>query len=350
MTYLYEESRRTIASLLGASSPEEVVFTSGTTQGLNALARALCPPVERRHDGRFRLFVTPLEHHANLVPWQEVAKENGYQLGYLPFLASGEIDLERLPSFLDETVAVVALHHVSHVTGGVLPVEVLSPLIRSSGALSVLDAAQSIGHLPVSLPALGCDFCCFSGHKVYGPTGVGVCWGRQRLWEEMRPWSFGGHMVDQVTLEGATYQKGAARFEAGTPPFVQAIGMSHSLAWLSSLNLNEVHRYEQELMLFLIESLSRDHRIRLLGNPSRRGSLVSMCFDGQQNLKLHPFDVATLLGLERICVRSGHLCAQPAMSFFGTTSCLRVSLGVYTEKSDLEHFMACLLSILDRLS
>ncbi|WP_108623665.1 aminotransferase class V-fold PLP-dependent enzyme [Candidatus Similichlamydia epinepheli] len=349
VTDRFELSRRRIAELFSVS-PKEIVFTSGTTQALNGLAHSLCPPLKSDRKGRFRILLSPIEHHANLLPWQRVAERGGYELIFFPLLPSGEVDLEVFATLLDERVCLVSLHHVSHVTGGVMPLEQMLPLVRACGAISVVDAAQSVGHQSIYFSSLGCDFCCFSGHKVYGPTGVGVCWGRLDLLNKLNPWLLGGHMVDEVSLEKATYEQSPARFEAGTPPFVQAIGMGLALDWIFSLGMEKIQNHEEVLIKRLIEGLSKDPRVKLVGEPRRRSSIVSLKFQDRSGVVIHPFDVAHLLGLENIFVRSGNLCAQTAMKFFGINCCLRVSLGIYSTDEEIDRFIESLSIILDRLS
>lgn len=341
-TDLYEGARRKAAELIGAP-PEEVVFTRGTTEALNLLAHSLGELVVGRGD---EVLVTVMEHHANLIPWQLLTKRKGARLRAVEITPEGELDLEDLGRKLSPRTRIVAVTHVSNVLGTVNPVAEIVAEAHRVGALVVVDAAQSVPHMPVDVAELGCDFLAFSGHKMLGPTGIGVLWGRKELLDEMPPFLTGGEMIREVWIDHATWDEPPHRFEAGTPPIAQAVGLGAAVDYLSELGLGEVRRHEVELTRRALEGLLRRDYVEVYGpkDPEARGGVIAFNLRG-----IHPHDVATLLDQEGIAIRAGHHCAQPLHRRLGIAASCRVSFYIYNTPEEVDIFLRALDRVWEEL-
>ncbi len=337
-TKQYEEARAKIAEFIRAK-PDEVIFTRGTTEALNLAAFCLGETRVQRGD---RILVTEMEHHANLLPWQVLAQRKGAELLAVGIDSQGRLDLEDFRKKLNTKTKVVALAHVSNVLGTINPVAEVAEAAHKVGAVVVVDAAQSVPHMPVSVAELGCDILAFSGHKMLGPTGIGVLWAKLPLLEEFPPFLVGGEMIREVWLERATWADPPAKFEAGTPPIAQAIGLAAAVDYLQALGMTAVWAHGRELTGLALEGLLRRDFVEVYGPKSaeERGALVAFNLRG-----VHPHDVATLLDQEGICIRAGHHCAQPLHRRLGIPASCRVSFYVYNTKEEVEIF----LSALDRV-
>ena len=333
-TEAYERVRAKAARLLGASDPREIIFTRGTTEALNLVAQSY----GRQNVGPGdEIIVTELEHHSNLVPWQMLAAERGAKLRVLPIDARGDVELGRLEELLNQRTRIVAVAHVSNSLGTVLPVAEIARRARAAGAITVVDGAQAVPHGPVDVAALGCDFYAFSGHKLYGPTGAGVLWGRRALLEAMPPWQGGGDMILSVTFEETTYNDVPHKFEAGTPDILSVIGMGAAIDWFLSLDPARVAAREAELLAYATEIIGDVPGVRLVGTAAHKAAVVSFNVGD-----LHPHDIGTALDLEGVAVRTGHHCTQPVMDHFGIDATVRASLGIYTTEDDLDRLGAAL--------
>ena len=341
-TELYENARKRIAALIGAR-PEEVIFTRGTTESLNLLAYSLGEARVREGDG---ILVTVMEHHANLIPWQELARRKGAVLSAVRITPDGELDMDDFRRRLSARTAVVAVTHISNVLGTINPIPEISREAHRVGALVVVDAAQSIPHLPVDVRELGCDFLAFSGHKMLGPTGIGVLWGRRELLEAMPPFLTGGEMIREVWIDRATWNDLPYKFEAGTPPIAQAVGLGAAVEYLAGLGMEEVRRHEEELTGLLLEGLKAREYVEIYGphEPQKRGGVVAFNLRG-----IHPHDVATLLDQEGIAIRAGHHCAQPLHRLLGVPASCRASVYVYNTPEEIELFLAALDGVWEQL-
>jgi cysteine desulfurase/selenocysteine lyase len=333
-TEAYEAVRTKAAALLGAADPREVVFVRGTTEAINLIAqsygRANVGPGDE-------IIVTELEHHSNLVPWQMLCREKGATLRVLPIDERGDVVLQRLDDLLGPRTKIVAAAHVSNSLGTVLPVAEIARRARAAGAISVIDGAQAIAHRAVDVAAIGCDFYAFYAHKLYGPTGAGVLWGRRELLEAMPPWQGGGDMILAVSFAETTYNDVPHRFEAGTPDIVGVIALGAAIDWIRSIGLARIASREAELLDRMTDLLADVPDLRFVGTPRERASVVSF------NLgDLHPHDVGTALDLEGMAVRTGHHCTQPVMEHFGVAATVRASLGVFTTSDDLERLASAL--------
>ena len=323
-TLEHEAARSRVARFLNAPSAAEVVFVRGTTEALNLVAWSYGRQAVGPGD---RVVVTALEHHSNLVPWQLLCEERGAELAVAPIDDRGELilpDFERLLDVPGRPVRIVAAAHVSNALGTVLPVRQLADLAHRAGAVLVVDGAQSAPHMPVDVQALGCDFYAFSGHKVYGPSGIGALWGRAELLERMPPWQTGGGMIAAVRYTGTTFAPPPARFEAGTPAIEAALGFAAALDFLEGIGLARVAAWEGELLARATALLSDIPGLRLVGTAPGKAAVVSFVLQGA-----HPHDVATILDGEGIAVRAGHHCAQPLMGRLGVPALTRASFGLY---------------------
>jgi cysteine desulfurase/selenocysteine lyase len=334
-TATYEGARRTVARFLGTAAPEEVVFTRGTTEAINLVARSFVRPRLAPGD---EVLVTWMEHHANIVPWQIVCGEAGAALRALPIDDRGVLDLEALDRALErggERVRLVALGHISNALGTVNPVREVARRAHARGVPVLVDGAQAVPHMPVDVAALGCDFYAFSSHKVFGPSGIGVLWGRPEHLAGMPPMLGGGDMIRTVSFAGTTYAEPPNRFEAGTPNIEGAAGLAAALGFLAGLDREAVRVHEEALVAHAAEELGRIPGVTLVGTAPERAAIVSFTVRG-----IHPHDVGTILDGRGIAIRAGHHCAQPVMQRFGLPATARASFALYNTHGEVEALAA----------
>lgn len=348
-TIAYEQARETIASFIHAPSPDEIVFTKNATEALNLVAYSLGnsspeTPDHLRVGPGDEIVVTEMEHHANLVPWQELARRTGAVLRWIPLADDYTLDLSHLDSLMTTRTKVVAFTHQSNVLGTINPVATLTAAARAVGALVVIDACQSIPHMPIDVTALDADFIAFSGHKMYGPTGIGVLWGRYELLEAMPPFLTGGSMIETVTMERATYAPPPARFEAGTPPVAQAVGLGAACAWLSAIGMDRIAAHEQQLTTRAVQRLRELPGVSVLGPTAgdERAGAVAFLLDGR-----HPHDVGQVLDAHGVQVRVGHHCAWPLHRRYGVAGTTRASFGVFNTEADIDSLVDAMASTID---
>ncbi|WP_293940259.1 cysteine desulfurase [Sphingomonas sp.] len=320
MTLAFEAARVATARFLGASSADEVVFTRGATEAINLVAYAL------PKDGRDRVLLSALEHHSNIVPWQLA----GYAIDVCPLTQDGQIDLDAAEKLVTERTRMVSFAHVSNVLGSILDARRAADIAHAKGALLLLDGCQAAPRLTVDVSALACDFYAFSGHKLYGPTGIGVLWGRSALLDSMAPWQGGGSMIDRVTFEHTTYAPPPGRFEAGTPHIIGAIGLHAAIDWTLGIGLAAIHAHEGALTRSTREALRQINSVRLFG-PDDSAGIVSFTYQG-----VHPHDVATILDDVGVAIRAGHHCAQPLMEVLGVPATARASFAAHSGADDVE--------------
>ena len=324
----YERARSRVASFIGAEDPAEVVFTRGTTESINLVAQSYGRAKLQPGD---EVLVTEMEHHSNIVPWQMICAERGARLRVVPINDRGELDLEAFEGLLTERTKVLALAHVSNVLGTVNPLPALAAAAHRRGAVVVCDGAQAAPHLRVDVAALGCDFYAFSGHKMYGPTGIGVLWGRRELLEEMPPYQGGGDMILSVSFEKTTYNELPHKFEAGTPDLAGAVGLGVAVEFLQDLRDRGLEAHERELLQYAHDKLGAFPGLRIIGTAKDKVSVVSFVLED-----VHPHDIGTVLDRYGIAVRSGHHCAQPLMGRLGLPATARASLGCYSSREDID--------------
>ncbi len=337
-TELYETARDRVQRFIGAGAREEVIFTHGTTDGLNLVADALSVTLRPGDE----ILITEMEHHSNVVPWLLAARRAGATVRAVPVTADGRLDLASLDRLLTERTRVFAFTHVSNVLGTVNPVAELARRARAVGALSVVDGAQAAPHLPLDMSALECDFYVFSGHKMLGPTGIGVLWGRRAVLERLEPTRGGGEMIREVWLDRATWNDLPWRFEPGTPPIAEAVGLTAAVEYLDKLGMERVQEHERTLAGQAVAALSAVPGVTVWGprEAADRGAVVAFSVAG-----VHPHDVAAWLDQYGIAVRAGHHCAQPLMRRLGVVGTSRASVSVFTSPEDIERLAAAVAEL-----
>ena len=323
-----ERAREIVREYIHAKAAEEVIFTRGTTESINLVANTFGEAFIKAGD---EIVVTEMEHHANIVPWQMLCERKGAVLKVVPFKDNGELDMEAFAGLLGERVRLVAVAYVSNVLGTVNPVKQIIDAAHAVGAYALVDAAQAIQHIPIDAQALDCDFLAFSGHKIYGPTGVGVLYGKRELLEKMPPWQGGGEMIKEVRFEKTTYNELPFKFEAGTPDFIGIVGLGEAIEYVQSVGLTEIAAHEHDLMTYAMERIRQVPRIILYGDAPHKSSVVSFGLEG-----IHHFDLGTLLDKMGIAVRTGQLCADPVMAHYGVTGMVRASFALYNTREEID--------------
>lgn len=333
-TSRYEAARGKVVAFLNAASEREVIFTRGATESINLVAQSFGRSALKAGD---EIILTALEHHSNIVPWQMLRDEKGLVLKVAPLTPEGQLDLNAFQALLTERTKLVGLAHVSNVLGTVLPVAEVVRLAHAVGAKVLVDGCQGIVHRPVDVQAMGCDFYVFSGHKLYGPSGIGVLWGREALLEAMPPWMGGGDMISSVTWEKSTWADLPAKFEAGTPAIVPAIGLGAAIDYVSSLGLAAIEAHEQALLAYALDRLKDIPDLTLYGTAPGKTGILSFALKG-----VHPHDLSTVLDRSGVAIRAGHHCCQPLMDLLEVPATARASFGVYTNTADIDQFVKAL--------
>lgn len=333
-TTAFESVRGKVRDLIHARSDKEIVFTRGTTESINLVANSYARPRLRPGD---EILVTGMEHHSNIVPWQLVCEATGAQLRVIPVSDSGEIRLEDVESALSDRTRLLGIVHVSNVLGTVNPVAEVCALARAHGVPVLVDAAQSIAHQPVDVQALGCDFLAFSGHKLYGPSGTGVLWGKAELLAGMPPWQGGGDMIRSVSFEGSSYADPPARFEAGTPNIAGVIGLGAAVDWYLACGPEAIARHEHALVQQAEGLLRQIPGLRIIGEPKERSGAISFVME-----QAHPHDIGTILDGYGVAVRTGHHCAEPLMRRFAVPATARASFAAYNTAAEVEQLATAL--------
>lgn len=333
-TEAYEAARETARRFLGAAKPEEVIFTRGTTEAINLVAATIG---RERLTAGTEVVLTGLEHHSNIVPWQLVCAQTGASLRVVPVEDDGSIDLQKVADALTDRTRFVSVAHYSNALGTILPVREIAALAHDRGLPVLLDGAQAAPHVLPHVQDLGCDFYAFSGHKVFGPTGIGVLYGREELLAEMPPYHGGGDMIETVSFEGSTWAAPPARFEAGTPNFGGAVALAAALDYVMALDRDGLAEHEADLLAYGTERLSAIDGLRLIGTAPEKTTVFSFVMDG-----IHPSDIGTIADQFGVAVRTGHHCAEPLMKRFGIPGTTRASLSIYNTRSDIDALVAAL--------
>jgi cysteine desulfurase / selenocysteine lyase len=333
-TAAFEGARETVRRFIGAASTREVIFTRGTTESINLVAqswgRANLQPGDE-------ILITWMEHHANIVPWQMLCEQTGAVLKVVPIDERGMLRTDLYREMLSPRTKLAAFTHVSNALGTILPVQDLTRAAKAVGALVLVDGAQAVPHERVDVQALGCDFYAFSAHKLYGPTGVGVLWGRETVLRAMPPWQGGGDMILRVSFSGTTYNDLPWKFEAGTPNISGVIGLGAAIDWLEQLGLERVQAHEQRLLARATAALAAVPGLRIIGTADHKASVISFTLEG-----VHPHDLGTILDSEGVAVRTGHHCAMPVMDYFDVPATARASFGCYSNDADIDALVAAL--------
>ena len=341
-TEAFESARTTVARFLNSRDPTQIIFTRGATEAINLVAQSWGSNQLKPGD---EILVSTLEHHANIVPWQMIAARTGAIVKPIPILANGELDLTAFNALLSAKTRLVAITQASNAIGTMPELNQIITAAHAAGAQVLVDGAQAVAHAPVDVQTLNADFYVFSGHKVYGPTGIGVLYAKAELLEKMPPWMGGGEMIERVSFSGTTYAAPPTRFEAGTPPIAQAVGLAAALDWLQTLDRSALSAHEEALRCQLETRLASMNGVRIIGSAGNKAPLVSLAFDSA-----HPFDVAQFLDARNIAVRVGHHCAQPLFAALNESGSLRVSFAAYNTASEVEAFITALADTLELLA
>ena len=333
-TDLFEEARAKVARFIGAAEPREVIFTRNATEGINLVAQTWGRANVRAGD---EILISAIEHHSNIVPWYMLCAEKGATLRVIPMFDNGELDVEAFSRLLSPRTRLVAISALSNALGTVTPLPEIIRAAHAAGALVLVDGAQAAYHMPVNVRALDCDFFALTGHKLYGPTGIGALYGRAALLEEMPPWMGGGDMIASVTFERCTWNVIPNKFEAGTPDISGAIGLGVAVDYVSGIGMDRIQAYEQELLAYGTDALSQVDGLKIVGTAARKASILSFVMDG-----IHPHDVGTIVDREGVAIRTGHHCAQPVMDRLGIPATARASLAMYNTREEIDALVAAL--------
>ena len=336
----YEQSRNFIQQYLGARYPHEILFTAGTTAGINLVAHSFGKMLKKGDE----ILITQMEHHSNIVPWQMLCEERELTLRYIPLTPSGELDLSTIDTLLNGKTKLLSVTHISNSLGTINPIEMLIAKAHAVGAKVLIDAAQSLQHMRVNVQELDCDFLVFSGHKTFAPTGTGILYGKEELLNSMPPYQGGGDMIKTVTLEKTEYNDLPHKFEAGTPHIEGGIVLGKAMQWISQLDMKAVAAYEHELLTYATQRIHEIEGITIYGTAKNKSSILSFLADGT-----HPYDVGTLLNQQGIAVRTGHHCAQPVMDYFKIPGTIRASFAFYNTKAEIDFFMEALKKAVNML-
>ncbi|NNM43034.1 MAG: SufS family cysteine desulfurase [Chlamydiae bacterium] len=340
-TKRYSEVREKVAQFLDAASSDEIVFTKGTTEAINLVATCFGKEFLEKGD---EILISQTEHHSNIVPWQNICKEKGAILTVAPVNSKGELILDEFEKLLNHKTKLVSIAHISNVTGTIHPIKKIIAMAHKVGAKVFIDAAQSASHIPFSVQGLDVDFLAFSGHKIYGPTGIGILYGKKELLKALPPYQFGGDMILGVSFTDTTYQEPPLKFEAGTPPIGEVIGLGAALDYISQVGKQNIADWEHGLTKYATQRLLEIEGLRLIGTAEHKSAIISFLIDG-----VHPLDLGTMLDTKAVAIRTGHLCAQPTMQFFGTTSLNRISFGLYNTLEEIDEFIRRLKEVLSFL-
>ena len=333
----HEASRRTVQQFINAASADEIVFTRGATESINMVASSFCSRFCTEGD---EILITAMEHHSNIVPWQLQGEKQGLKLRVAPINEEGELLLDELEKLISTRTKLIAVTHISNVLGTINPIKEIIQLAHRHDIPVLIDAAQSVQHTKVDVQALDCDFLVFSSHKIYGPTGVGVLYGKERWLNAIPPYQGGGEMIETVTFEKTTFNKLPYKFEAGTPDYIGTAALATALDYVSALGIEEIAHYEHELLTYATEKLLQVPRLRIIGTAANKSSVISFLVDG-----IHPYDMGTLLDRMGIAVRTGHHCAEPLMRQLGVDGTVRASFAFYNTKEEVDLLVKGILRI-----
>jgi len=335
----YEKSRSKVREFINAGRDEEIIYTRNASESLNIIAHSWGSRNINKGDD---IFITPFEHHSNIVPWQELCKNNKANLKYIPLTESGDVDLDKFKSMIGTKTKLISVTHMSNVLGTLLPVKEIINLAKSTPAITVIDACQSVPHMPVDVKDLDCDFLCFSGHKMLGPTGIGVLYGKFDILSEMPPFLFGGDMISEVTYEDAKWNDLPYKFEAGTPNIADAIGLGVACDYLKSIGMKDVWNHEVEIGEYIFNKFKSLDNFEILGEKSKekRGGVVSFSHN-----KIHPHDIGSGLDRFGVAIRTGHHCAMPLVRSYGIVAASRASVYIYNTKEEIDIFIDRLLEV-----
>ncbi len=336
-TTKFEGARDKISHFINSPDRKQVIFTKGTTESINLVAQSYARHFLKEGD---EILLSQMEHHSNIVPWQLVAEENKLIIRVIPINQEGEILMDEYKKLLTPKVKLISVIYISNALGTINPIKEMTELAHKNGSIMMVDAAQAVSHLKVDVQDLGVDFLAFSGHKLFGPTGVGVLWGKEDLLNKMPPYQGGGDMIDVVTFEKTTYNNLPHKFEAGTPPISAVIGLGAAVDYVQKIGMDNIHRIEEELLAYGTKKLLGIPGLKIFGTAKNKASVISFGIDG-----IHPQDLATLIDKEGVAIRTGHHCAQPLMKFFGVPATCRASFSIYNNQEDIDQLVNALIKV-----
>ena len=340
-TELYEASRKKVTDYINANNSNEIIFTKGTTDSINLVAHSLTNSIKQSDE----IVITTMEHHSNIVPWQELCKRTGASLKIAPIDHNGELMIEELEKLLCKNTKILALTHTSNTLGTINPIKEIITMAHHLNIKVLIDGAQAIGHQNIDVQDLDCDFYAFSGHKLYGPTGIGVLYGKEDLLNELEPYQFGGEMILKVTFDETTYNSLPYKFEAGTPNIAGAIGLEKAIGYLESVNLNACVKQEEAVTEYALKQLKDFSNIKLIGNSDNRSSIISFTIEN-----IHPHDIGTILNQKGIAMRTGHHCTMPLMDFYNIPGTIRASFSFYNTENEVDEMVAALQTACEMLA
>ena len=324
----YEKSRETIQHFIGADSSKEIIFVRGATEAVNLVANSYVKPLLSEGDN---IIISQMEHHANIVPWQIMAKEKGTDIRVIPINNAGELIIEEIDSLIDEKTKFISLNHVSNSLGTINPVRKLIQKAHKNDIRIMIDGAQAVQHMKVNVVELDVDFYCFSGHKMYGPTGIGILYGKKEILDKMEPYQGGGDMIKSVTFEKTIYNDVPHIFEAGTPNIVGAIGLGKAVEFIEDITVEEIEKHELDLLNYATDKINKIEGVQIIGNSKDKASVISFVIEG-----IHPHDIGTIMDNLGIAIRAGHHCTQPVMDFYEIPATARASFAIYNTKEDVD--------------
>ena len=327
-TEAYENARSKVAEFIKANSRKEIIFVRGATEAINLVAHSYVKPILKEGD---QIIISQMEHHANIVPWQIICEERKAELRIIPINHEGELLLSEFKDLINEKTKFISINHVSNTLGTVNPVEKIVKIAHSKEIKIMIDGAQAVQHMPLNIEKLGADFYCFSGHKMYAPTGIGVLFGKKELLEKMPPYQGGGDMIKSVTFEKTIYNDIPNRFEAGTPNISGAIGLGAAIDYITKVDMYDIAEHEKELLDYATQEIKKIEEVTVIGNSSEKASVLSFVID-----KIHPHDIGTIMDKHGVAIRTGHHCTQPIMDFYEISATARASFGIYNSKEDVD--------------
>ena len=324
----YENSREKVHKFIGSNSSKEIVFVRGTTEAINLVANSHVKTLLSKGDN---IIISQMEHHANIVPWQMITKEKESEIRIIPINENGELIIEKLNELIDKRTRFISVNHVSNTLGTINPVEKLIEIAHKNNIKIMIDGAQAVQHMKVNVSKMNADFYCFSGHKMYGPTGIGVLYGKQEILESMQPYQGGGDMIKSVTFEKTIYNDIPNRFEAGTPNIVGVIGLGKAIDFIENITIEKIEKLEMELLNYATDKISSIEKVRIIGNSNKKASVISFVIED-----IHPHDIGTIMDKLGIAIRAGHHCTQPIMDFYEIPATARASFAIYNTKEDVD--------------
>jgi len=324
----YEDSRTKVHNFIGSDSSKEIVFVRGTTEAINLVANSYVKPLLSKGDN---IIISQMEHHANIVPWQMITKENESEIRVIPMNENGELIVEKLEELIDENTKFISVTHVSNTLGTINPIKKIIDIAHKNNIRIMIDGAQAVQHMRVNVKEINADFYCFSGHKMYGPTGIGILYGKQEILENMQPYQGGGDMIKSVTFEKTIYNDIPNRFEAGTPNIVGAIGLGEAIDFIEDITIEKIELQEIELLNYATKRISSIENVRIIGNSDNKTSVISYVINN-----IHPHDIGTIMDKLGIAIRAGHHCTQPIMDFYKIPATARASFAIYNTKEDID--------------